>query len=167
MHGRQKITAITIVIMSSVPSVSRVNPSYAWKSVSGRQYCCCCVKWHQGFSVGGNSGARPSLSRNIRRIVSCWIYGKLAGFWFHRRVRAGRGRGGVISTIVGEENFLEWGWRIPFFIALPLGIIGLAPCAGRTPAFQQHVDKLEQEGDREGVAGWAESLFKDCHQTLA
>jgi hypothetical protein len=31
----------------------------------------------------------------------------------------------LISTVVGEENFLEWGWRIPFFIALPLGIIGL------------------------------------------
>jgi MHS family proline/betaine transporter-like MFS transporter len=21
----------------------------------------------------------------------------------------------LISTVVGEENFLDWGWRIPFF----------------------------------------------------
>ncbi|MDI5829598.1 DUF1287 domain-containing protein, partial [Salmonella enterica subsp. enterica serovar Kentucky] len=42
------------------------------------------------------------------------------------------------STIVGEENFLEWGWRIPFFIALPLGIIGLylRHALEETPAFQ-------------------------------
>ncbi|MFP1455283.1 hypothetical protein ACLB1O_21600 [Escherichia coli] len=34
-----------------------------------------------------------------------------------------------------------------------------APCAGRTPAFQQHVDKLEQ-GDREGLQDGPKSCLK-------
>ncbi|MEA7520258.1 hypothetical protein ONQ60_26260, partial [Salmonella enterica subsp. enterica serovar Virginia] len=42
-------------------------------------------------------------------------FGSIAGFVL------GAGVVVLISTIVGEENFLEWGWRIPFFIALPLG----------------------------------------------
>ncbi|WP_348236531.1 MFS transporter, partial [Salmonella enterica] len=52
----------------------------------------------------------------------------------------------LISPVVGEEDFLEWGWRIPFFIALLVGIIGLylRHALEQTPAFQQHVDKLEQ-----------------------
>lgn len=68
----------------------------------------------------------------------------------------------LISTIVGEENFLEWGWRIPFFIALPLGIIGLylRHALEETPAFQQHVDKLEQ-GDREGLQDGPKVSFKE------
>lgn len=30
----------------------------------------------------------------------------------------------LISIIVGEANFFDWGWRISFFIVLSLGIIG-------------------------------------------
>ncbi|EOW7674674.1 MFS transporter, partial [Escherichia coli] len=68
----------------------------------------------------------------------------------------------LISTIVGEANFLDWGWRIPFFIALPLGIIGLylRHALEETPAFQQHVDKLEQ-GDREGLQDGPKVSFKE------
>ena len=68
----------------------------------------------------------------------------------------------LISTVVGEENFLEWGWRIPFFIALPLGIIGLylRHALEETPAFQQHVDKMEQ-GDREGLQDGPKVSFRE------
>ena len=54
------------------------------------------------------------------------------------------------------------GWRIPFFIALPLGIIGLylRHALEETPAFQQHVDKLEQ-GDREGLQDGPKVSFKE------
>lgn len=67
----------------------------------------------------------------------------------------------LISTVVGEENFLSWGWRIPFFTALPLGIIGLylRHALEETPAFQQHVEKLEQ-GDREGLQDDRKSPLK-------
>lgn len=53
----------------------------------------------------------------------------------------------LISSIVGEESFLEWGWRIPFFIAAPLGLIGiyLRHALEETPTFQQHVDNIDKE----------------------
>ncbi len=80
--------------------------------------------------------------------MGSWLdFGSIAGFVL------GAGVVVLISTIVGEANFLDWGWGISVlycsavrdYRALP------APCAGRkTPAFQQHVDKLEQ-GDREGL----------------
>jgi len=68
----------------------------------------------------------------------------------------------LISSVVGEENFLDWGWRIPFFLALPLGIIGLylRHALEETPAFQQHVDKMEQ-GDREGLQDGPKVSFKE------
>ena len=49
-----------------------------------------------------------------------WLdFGSIAGFVL------GAGLVVLISSIIGEESFLEWGWRLPFFVALPLGIIGL------------------------------------------
>ncbi len=89
--------------------------------------------------------------------MGSWLdFGSIAGFVL------GAGVVVLISTIVGEENFLDWGWRIPFFIALPLGIIGfyLRHALEETPAFQQHVDKLEQ-GDREGLQDGPKVSFKE------
>jgi MHS family proline/betaine transporter-like MFS transporter len=89
--------------------------------------------------------------------MGSWLdFGSIAGFVM------GAGVVVLISTVVGEENFLEWGWRIPFFIALPLGIIGLylRHALEETPAFQQHVDKMEQ-GDREGLQDGPKVSFRE------
>ncbi len=87
----------------------------------------------QGFSVGGGIPARRSLSRNNDAPDhGCGFMGKLAGFFGSiAGFVLGAGVSGHISTIVGEENFLEWGWRIPFFIALPLGYRRSLPHAMR------------------------------------
>lgn len=92
-----------------------------------------------------------------RGFLGSWLdFGSIAGFVL------GAGVVVLISTILGEEKFLEWGWRLPFFLALPLGIIGLylRHALEETPAFQQHVDKLEQ-GDREGLASGPKVSFKE------
>ncbi|STV02424.1 proline/glycine betaine transporter [Klebsiella pneumoniae] len=61
-----------------------------------------------------------------------------------------------------NRTFSTGGWRIPFFLALPLGIIGLylRHALEETPAFQQHVDTMEQ-GDREGLQDGPKVSFKE------
>lgn len=55
--------------------------------------------------------------------MGSWLdFGSIAGFVL------GVGVVVLILTIVGEVNFLDWGWCILFFIALLLGIIGLYLC---------------------------------------
>ena len=57
----------------------------------------------------------------------------------------------LTASIVGAANFLDWGWRIPFFIAAPLGLIGiyLRHALEETPTFQQHVDKIDNDSRKE------------------
>ena len=72
-YGRQKILAITIVIMSKVHSVSvlfRRMPRLA----SGRQYCCCYVKWRRVFRWAENIPAHRSLWRNTRLTVNAALW---------------------------------------------------------------------------------------------
>lgn len=160
-YGRQKILAITIVIMSISTFCIGLIPGYETIGIWAPVLLLLC-KMAQGFSVGGEyTGASifvAEYSPDRRRgFMGSWLdFGSIAGFVL------GAGVVVLISAIIGEENFQSWGWRIPFFLALPLGIIGLylRHALEETPAFQQHVDKLEQ-GDREGLQHGPKVSFKE------
>lgn len=160
-YGRQKILAITIVIMSVSTFCIGLIPSYVSIGIWAPILLLLC-KMAQGFSVGGEyTGASIFVAEyspdRKRGFMGSWLdFGSIAGFVM------GAGVVVLISTIIGEQSFLEWGWRIPFFIALPLGLIGLylRHALEETPAFQQHVDKMEQ-GDREGLQEGPKISFKE------
>ncbi|MDX5627638.1 MULTISPECIES: glycine betaine/L-proline transporter ProP [unclassified Brenneria] len=144
--GRQKVLSVTIIIMAVSTFCIGLIPSYAsigiWAPI-----LLLLAKLAQGFSVGGEyTGAAIFVAEyspdRKRGFLGSWLdFGSIAGFVL------GAGVVVVISSIVGEADFLEWGWRIPFFIAGPLGLIGiyLRHALEETPAFQQHVDKLDKE----------------------
>ena len=160
-YGRQKVLAATIVIMSLSTFAIGLIPSYAsigiWAPV-----LLLLAKMAQGFSVGGEyTGASIFVAEYApdrkRGFLGSWLdFGSIAGFVF------GAGLVVAISAVLGEDKFQEWGWRLPFFLALPLGMLGLylRNALEETPAFQQHVEKLEQ-GDREGLASGPQVSFKE------
>ena len=142
--GRQKVLSITIIIMAVSTFCIGLIPSYAtigiWAPV-----LLLLAKLAQGFSVGGEySGAAIFVAEyspdRKRGFMGSWLdFGSIAGFV------CGAGVVVLLSSILGEESFHEWGWRIPFFLALPLGVIGLylRHALEETPAFQQHVSDME------------------------
>ncbi|MDZ5605354.1 glycine betaine/L-proline transporter ProP [Pseudomonas sp. RP23018S] len=158
--GRQKVLAATIIIMSLSTFAIGVIPSYAaigiWAPI-----LLLLAKMAQGFSVGGEyTGASIFVAEYApdrrRGFLGSWLdFGSIAGFVM------GAGLVVLIQSMVTEEQFQDWGWRIPFLLALPLGVIGLylRHAAEETPAFQQHVDSLEQ-GDRDGLASGPKVSFK-------
>ena len=137
--------AITIIIMSLSTFAIGLIPSYAsiglWAPV-----LLFIVKIAQGFSVGGEyAGASIFVAEyspdRKRGFMGSWLdFGSIAGFVL------GAGLVSFITFLVGESRFLEWGWRLPFFLALPLGIIGLylRHALDETPAFQQHTELEEK-----------------------
>lgn len=159
--GRQKVLAATIIIMSLSTFAIGVIPSYAaigiWAPI-----LLLLAKMAQGFSVGGEyTGASIFVAEYApdrrRGFLGSWLdFGSIAGFVM------GAGLVVLIQSMVTEEQFQDWGWRIPFLLALPLGVIGLylRHAAEETPAFQQHVDSLEQ-GDRDGLASGPKVSFKE------
>lgn len=48
-----------------------------------------------------------------------------------------------MTTVMSNEAMMSRGWRVPFFIAAPLGLFGLYVRLKleETPAFQQHMEK--------------------------
>ncbi len=159
--GRQKVLSVTIIIMAISTFCIGLIPSYAsigiWAPI-----LLLLAKLAQGFSVGGEySGAAIFVAEyspdRKRGFMGSWLdFGSIAGFVL------GAGVVVLISSIIGEANFLEWGWRIPFFLAAPLGIIGLylRHALEETPTFQQHVDKIEKD-DRAAIENPPKISFKE------
>ncbi|MGL4927472.1 MAG: glycine betaine/L-proline transporter ProP [Plesiomonas shigelloides] len=144
-YGRQKILAITIIIMAISTFCIGLIPSYdsigIWAPI-----LLLLAKLAQGFSVGGEySGAAIFVAEyspdKKRGFMGSWLdFGSIAGFVL------GAGVVVVLSLVLGEQRFMAWGWRLPFFLALPLGVIGLylRHALEETPAFQKHSENLQQ-----------------------
>lgn len=159
-YGRKKVLAATIVIMSLSTFAIGLIPSYAsigiWAPI-----LLLLAKMAQGFSVGGEyTGASIFVAEYApdrkRGFLGSWLdFGSIAGFVL------GAGVVVLISSIIGEDKFQEWGWRLPFFLALPLGMLGLylRNALEETPAFQQHID--DQAKNEKAGAAVPRATFKE------
>lgn len=149
-YGRQKILSITIIIMSISTFAIGLIPSYQTIGILAPIFLLIC-KLAQGFSVGGEySGAAIFVAEYApdrrRGFLGSWLdFGSIAGFVL------GAGVVVIISSIIGNESIIEWGWRVPFFLALPLGFVGiyLRHQLEETPAFQKHVESMESDSKKE------------------
>ena len=138
-HGRQKILAVTIILMSISTFAIGLIPSYASIGIWAPILLLLC-KVAQGFSVGGEyAGAAIFVAEyspdRKRGFMGSWLdFGSVAGFVL------GAGVVSLLQLSLSDAAFLQWGWRVPFFLALPLGIIGLylRHALDETPVFQEH-----------------------------
>ncbi|MBV6304499.1 glycine betaine/L-proline transporter ProP [Candidimonas humi] len=163
--GRQKVLSLTIIIMAISTFCIGLIPSYASIGLWAPIILLLC-KLAQGFSVGGEyTGAAIFVAEYApdrrRGFLGSWLdFGSIAGFVL------GAGMVVLLQAILGEASFLDWGWRIPFFIAGPLGLLGLhlRHAAEETPAFTQQLEKMEKE-DRDAIKERPTMSFLDIFST--
>ncbi|MGH3907520.1 MAG: MFS transporter, partial [Pseudonocardiaceae bacterium] len=141
--GRRPVLATTILLMAGATFVIGILPTYAqigfWAPA-----LLVAARMIQGFSTGGEYGGAATFMSEYapyrrRGFLGSFLeFGTLAGFTLGAVI------GTVLITTLSEDAMTTWGWRIPFLIALPLGIIGLylRLKLDETPAFQ------EQDADR-------------------
>ncbi|WP_251042175.1 MFS transporter [Arthrobacter sp. ISL-30] len=148
--GRRKVLFFTMAIMAAATTIIGLLPTAGqvglWVIIP--LYL---LKMLQGFSTGGEySGAAtyiaefsPDQSRGF--MTSLLNSGSMLGF------AAGAGVVAVTTTITaslwGDSAMLDGGWRIPFLIALPLGIlaISLRRRIPESPSFEVAHEKTENE----------------------
>ena len=149
--GRQKVLSLTIIIMALSTFLIGLIPSYLSIGIWAPILLLLC-KLAQGFSVGGEyTGAAVFVAEYApdrqRGFLGSWLdFGSIAGFVL------GAGLVVLLQTSLTEAVFQDWGWRIPFLIAGPLGLLGLylRHAAEETPAFTEQLEKMEKE-DRDAV----------------
>jgi MFS transporter, MHS family, proline/betaine transporter len=144
--GRKGVLALTILIMSGATLGVGLVPSYdtiGWWAPA----LLIVLRMVQGFSTGGEYGGAatfmaeyaPDRSRGF--CGSFLEFGTLAGFSLGAFLMLG------FALALGDEAMHAWGWRLPFLIAAPLGVVGLYLRSKMedTPCFRE----LEAAGELE------------------
>jgi MHS family proline/betaine transporter-like MFS transporter len=123
-YGRQRVLATTIILMSASTFVIGVLPTYATIGVFA-PILLILARMVQGFSTGGEYGGAATFIAEYapdkkRGFLGSWLeFGTLTGFVL------GSGLVLIVDLSLSESAMNTWGWRIPFLIALPLGLVGL------------------------------------------
>ncbi|MEU4090309.1 MFS transporter, partial [Streptomyces aureus] len=142
--GRQKVLALTMIMMAAGTFAIGLIPSYAAIGV-GAPVLLLVARLVQGFSTGGEyAGASTFIAEYApdkkRGFFGSWLeFGTLAGYI------GGAGLVTLMTALLSTEDLLSWGWRVPFLIAGPMGIVGLylRMRLEETPAFAAELEKSE------------------------
>ncbi|MER6571326.1 MFS transporter [Streptomyces sp. NPDC001093] len=156
--GRQKVLATTMIMMAVGTFAIGVIPGYGTIGIAA-PVLLLLARMVQGFSTGGEYGGATTFvseySPDRRRgFLSSWLdFGTFVGY------ALGSALVTVLNLALTDAQMLSWGWRVPFLIAGPLGVIGLYMRLKleESPAFQQQLDEHEKALVQES----ARSEFKD------
>ncbi|WP_232661820.1 MFS transporter [Pseudonocardia sp. TRM90224] len=141
--GRKRVLALTIVTMSAASFAIGLLPTFGlvgWLA----PILLVLARLVQGFATGGEYGGAAAFiaeyAPDKRRGFYCSFleFGTTGGFVLAAALVT------ALQTGLSEADMAAWGWRVPFLIAGPLGLVGLylRTKLEDTPAFlaleQQH-----------------------------
>ncbi|MFB7461580.1 glycine betaine/L-proline transporter ProP [Streptomyces sp. NPDC056188] len=139
--GRKKVLALTMIMMAIGTFAIGLIPSYAsigfWAP-----FLLILFRLVQGFSTGGEYGGASTFiaeyapDRRRGFFGSFLELGTLAGYI------GAAGLVTLLTALLGNAGMDSWGWRVPFLVAGPIGLIGLylRLRLDETPAFRKLED---------------------------
>jgi MHS family proline/betaine transporter-like MFS transporter len=144
--GRQRVLAMTMILMAAGTFAIGLIPSYDSIGLLAPALLLV-ARLVQGFSTGGEYGGAATFiaefSTDKRRgfMGSFLEFGTLVGYIL------GAGTVALLTATLSHQQLLSWGWRVPFMIAGPLGLIGLyvRMKLEETPAFKKEAAQREAE----------------------
>lgn len=165
--GRQKVLATTMILMAAGTFAIGLIPSYATIGVAA-PILLLVARMVQGFSTGGEYGGATTFvaeySPDRRRgFLSSWLdFGTFVGY------ALGSALVTALNAALTDDQMLAWGWRVPFLIAGPLGVIGLYMRLKleESPAFQQQLDTHEKSLAQASAGSELRSIVKDHWRPL-
>ncbi|MER6414281.1 MFS transporter [Streptomyces humidus] len=165
--GRQKVLATTMIMMAVGTFAIGLIPTYATIGIAA-PILLLLARMVQGFSTGGEYGGATTFvaeySPDRRRgFLSSWLdFGTFVGY------ALGSALVTTLNLALSDAQMLSWGWRIPFLIAGPLGVIGLYMRLKleESPAFQQQLDEHEQSLAEESAGTEFRTIVKDHWRAL-
>ncbi|MFR9751366.1 MFS transporter [Nocardia sp. 004] len=145
--GRKAVLAATILLMAAATGAIGLLPTHASAGVLA-PILLIVLRVVQGFSAGGEYGGAATYlaecadDRKRGFIGSFLEFGTLAGFV------GGSATVLVCQLALGSAGMDEWGWRIPFLMAVPLGAIGwyLRGKLDESPVFSEVAERERPPG---------------------
>lgn len=140
--GRKPTLIIVLVLMTLATAAIGMVPVYASIGVAA-PLIITGLRILQGLFAGGEYGGAVSLMTEFAPRGKRGLYGAWQSFTVALGLLCGAGVVALLSAILTPEALHEWGWRIPFFLALPMGVVALwlRVSMEETPSFVQQQEK--------------------------
>ncbi|WP_082393224.1 MFS transporter [Nocardia arizonensis] len=140
--GRKAVLATTILLMAAATGAIGILPTHSVIGVAA-PILLILLRVVQGFSTGGEYGgaatylAECATDRKRGFFGSFLEFGTLSGFVGGSAVVL------LCQLLFGSQAMHDWGWRIPFLLAVPLGLIGwyLRSRLNESPVFEEIADQ--------------------------
>ncbi|WNW14136.1 MFS transporter [Pseudomonas sp. DTU_2021_1001937_2_SI_NGA_ILE_001] len=142
--GRKRTLAMTILLMAAATTLIGLLPTYASIGLLA-PVLLTLIRCAQGFSAGGEyAGACAYVMEHAPIGKRAW-YGSFLPVSTFSAFACAAVVAYVLEASLSSEAMTSWGWRLPFLIAAPLGLIGLYLRwrLDETPAFQAVSDEHE------------------------
>ena len=139
--GRKPMLVYSLLIMGAATVLMGLLPGYASIGIWAPMLLVV-LRFAQGFGVGGEWGGAALMAvehapQHRRGFYGAWPQvGVLAGLLL------GTGAYALLSATLTDEQFLEWGWRVPFLASVLLIAIGMwiRLAVAESPVFQKTLD---------------------------
>ncbi|WP_144837012.1 shikimate transporter [Leclercia adecarboxylata] len=122
--GRKRMLMLTVWMMGIATALIGILPSFAaigwWAPV-----LLVTLRAVQGFAVGGEWGGAALLSVESAPARKKAFYSSGVQVGYGVGLLLSTGLVSLISTLTTDEQFLSWGWRIPFLFSIVLVLAAL------------------------------------------
>lgn len=143
-HGRKKALSLAVLLMSVATLAIGLTPTYASIGIAAPVLL---TIWRvcQGLSAGGEYAGSSSFVIEFAPKGKQALYGSINPIATALGIIAGAVVGLLMTQLMDPEVVNSWGWRIPFMIAGPLGIVGLylRNKVEETPEFQSIQNQIK------------------------
>lgn len=166
--GRQKVLFFTMAMMAIATALIGVLPTYADIGVWAA-FLLYALKLVQGFSTGGEYAGATTYVAEFSPDRKRGFYSSLLDVGSYLGFAMGAGAVALTHLITAEvwgpDAMLNWGWRVPFLLAIPLGAVAIWFRARipETPAYEATEAEQAAEAQGHGSAAQAEEDDSSLH----
>jgi len=123
-HGRIQTLTVSIVMMSLATACIGFLPGYATIGFAASLLLLLC-RMVQGFSAAGEYAGAATHLAEIAPAGKRGIYSAVVPSATASGLLLGSLIAALLTGVLDDAALDSWGWRVPFLIALPLGMYGL------------------------------------------
>ena len=143
--GRRVVLIITLIAMGAATALIGFLPTYESAGILA-PILLIALRIVQGISAGGEWGGAVLLAVEHADKRSRGLHGSFPQIGVSIGLLLSSGALALMTSIAPGDAFLEWGWRVPFFLSIALVFVGYWIRRGveESPVFHEIAERKEQ-----------------------